>query len=289
MSKLEKLRQGKYQVRNWPKYNYSLKDRGDITIWFTEESLKGWHAGEPASKLKGGQFKYSDLAIKTMYVVRQIFNLRLRQCEGFVRSLLKLISISLPTPDYTTISRRIRKLSIDFVTSPPKGKINLILDSTGLKVVGEKEWVNYKYNILKQRKIWRKLHIGVTDDGNIVVWEINTLHDSDIATVPTLLLQVKNLVDRVVGDGAYHEKRMNDNLQQFENTKDAQFVGPPAKGVKVYGNRLKVEETFSRYKRIIGNKFKARNILGQINEAKISLYILNKMRDLGMPKTFRVP
>jgi hypothetical protein len=147
MSKLEKLRKSKYKVINWSKYNCSLKDRGDLTIWFTKESLKGWYAEEPISRIKGGQFKYSDLAIKTMYVVRQIFNLRLRQCEGLVRSLLKLVSISLPTPDYTTISRRIRKLSINFVTSPPKGKINLILDSTGLKVIGEKEWVNYKYNI----------------------------------------------------------------------------------------------------------------------------------------------
>jgi hypothetical protein len=199
-----------------------------------------------------------------------------------------VLSINLLTPDYTTISRRVRKLSIDFVTALPKGKINLILDSTGIKVVGEKEWINYKYNILKQRRIWRKLHIGVTDDGNIVAGEINTLHDSDISTVPALLSQVKNIVDKVVGDGAYYKKRIDNNLKQFENTKDAKFVGPPGKGIKVYGNRLKVEETFSRYKRIIGNKFKARNILGQINEAKISLYILNKMRDIGMPKTVRV-
>lgn len=287
MSKPRKLRKGKYKVNNWPEYNRSLKDRGDLTIWFDEASLKDWYAKDSSHKTKGGQFKYSDLAIKTIYVVRQIFNLRLRQSEGLVRSLLKLLSINLLTPDYTTVSRRVRKLSIDFVTSLPKGKINLILDSTGLKVVGEKEWIIYKYNILKQRRIWRKLHIGVTDDGNIVAGEVNTLHDSDIATVPALLSQVENLVDRVVGDGAYHKKRMDNNLQQFENTKDAKFVGPPGKGIKVYGNRLKVEETFSRYKRIIGNKFKARNILGQINEAKISLFILNKMRDIGMPKTIR--
>lgn len=215
----------------------------------------------------------------------QIFNLRLRQSEGLVRSLLKLLSVNLLTPYCTTISRRVRKLFIDFVTSLPKGKINLILDSTGLKVIGEKEWVNYKYNILKQKRIWRKLHIGVTDDGNIVAGEINTLHDIDISTVPALLSQVKNLVDKVVEDGTYDKKRMDNNLLQFENTKDAKFVRPPVKGRKVYGNRLKVEETFSKYNRIIGNKFKVRNILGQINEAKISLFILNKMRDLGMPKT----
>jgi hypothetical protein len=55
-----------------------------------------------------------------------------------------------------------------------------------------------------------------------------------------------------------------------------------------YGNRLKVEETFSRYKRIIGNKFKAQHFLGQQNEAKISLLILNIMKSIGMPKTIRI-
>ena len=123
-----------------------------------------------------------------------------------MKSLLKLLSVDLPTPDYTTVSRRIRKLSVEFVTNRPTGNINLILDSTGIKVVGEKEWINYKYNIQKQRKIWRKLHIGVTDDGNIIVGEINTLHDSDVATVPALLSQVQNSVDQVVGDGAYHKE-----------------------------------------------------------------------------------
>ena len=55
-------------------------------------------------------------------------------------------------------------------------------------MLGEKEWINYKYNT-RQRKIWRKLHIGVTDDGNIIAGEISTLRDSDIATVPALLKQ----------------------------------------------------------------------------------------------------
>ena len=201
-----------------------------------------------------------------------------------MKSILKLLSVDLPTPDYTNVSRRIRKLSVEFVTNRPTGNINLILDSTGIKVVGEKEWINYKYNIQKQRKIWRKLHIGVTDDGNVVVGEVNMLRDSDIATVPALLSQVQNPVDQVVGDGAYHRKRITNDLKKFEFTKNAKFVGPPGKGIKAYGNRLKVEETFSRYKRIIGNKFKAQNILGQINEAKISLFILNTMKDLGMTR-----
>jgi len=70
------------------------------------------------------------------------------------------MQVNLPVPDYTTVSRRIRKLPIDFVHKKPNGKLNVILDSTGIKVLGEKEWINYKHG-LRERKIWRKLHIGV--------------------------------------------------------------------------------------------------------------------------------
>ena len=77
-------------------------------------------------------------------------------------------------------------------------------------------------------------------------------------------------------------------MKQNQNCESARFIGPPNDGSKNYGNRLKVEENFSRYKKIIGNKFKAQHFLGGQNEAKISLLILNKMKDLGMPQTIRV-
>jgi hypothetical protein len=103
-----------------------------------------------------------------------------------------------------------------------------------------------------------------------------------IATVPNLLSQVTNTVNQVLGDGAYFKKRMNQYLKQNQSTKEARFIGPPKKG-KSCGRRLRVEAAFSRYKRIIGNKFKAQHFLGQQIEAKVSLLILNKMRDIGMP------
>ncbi len=61
------------------------------------------------------------------------------------------MDVNLPVPYYTTISRRIRKISIDFVYKKPSGKINVILDSTGIKVLGEKEWINYKTGYGKGR------------------------------------------------------------------------------------------------------------------------------------------
>ena len=66
------------------------------------------------------------------------------------------------------------------------------------------------------------------------------------------------------------------------------FIGPLGNGEKNYGNRLKVEETFSRYQKIIGNKFKAQHFKSQQSEAKTSLLILNIMKSIGMPKTIRV-
>jgi len=284
---MKQLSKGKYKVKNWHEYNRSLKDRGDITFWLSEDALENWIEEDSIIKTRGRQKKYSKVALQTIYTFRQIFNLRLRQAEGFTRSLLKIMQIELPVPDYTTVSRRIRKLPVDFVYRKSDAKINVILDSSGIKVLGEKEWINYKHGT-RQRKIWRKLHIGVTDDGSIIAGEVTTLRDSDIATVPALLNQIPNDIYKIVGDGAYYEQRMLEYMKQHQNTQDAKFIGPPEKPKESYCNRLKVEETFSRYKRIIGNKFKAQNFLGQQYEAKLSLFILNKMMAIGMPKTIRI-
>ena len=283
----KKLRKGRYKVVNWKEYNNSLKNRGDLTIWFTEDGINSWFEKSMGHSNRGRQKQYSNSTIKMIYTIIQVFHLRLRQSEGFVTSILKLLGAKLQTPDYTTISRRIRNVSVDIITHKPQGKINLILDSSGIKVIGEKEWISHKYH-LRQRKIWRKLHIGVTDDGTIVAAKITTLRDSDIATVPALLEQTTNKVDQIVADGAYHKKRMLNYMSENDNTKESKFIGPPRDKAKTYGNRIKVEETFSRYKRIIGNKFKALNFRAQQNEAKISLFILNKMKDIGMPVTVRV-
>lgn len=108
-------------------------------------------------------------------------------------------------------------------------QLGLFLDSTGIKVVGEKEWTNHKHGT-RQRKIWRKLHIGVTDDGNIVAGEVMTLRDSDIATVPKLLEQVTTEITIVVGDGAYYKKRTLGYIKQNQNSEIAKFIGPPKDG-----------------------------------------------------------
>ena len=68
-----------------------------------------------------------------------------------------------------------------------------------------KEWTNHKVDPTRQRKIWYKLHIGVTDDVNIIAGEITRLMDSDISIVPKLLEQITTDIEAVIGDGAYYK------------------------------------------------------------------------------------
>ena len=100
----------KYRVKNWAAYDIALRDRGDITVWFDEESICAWNA--PPTGRPGGQRRYSDLAIVTALTLRTVFHLPLRQTEGFVASLIGLMGLALQTPDHTTLSRRHRSVEV---------------------------------------------------------------------------------------------------------------------------------------------------------------------------------
>ncbi len=94
----------KYRVKNYPAYEAALRKRGDVTLWFDEDALAAWNAS-PSGR-PGGQRRYSDLAILTALTLRTVFHLPLRQTEGFVASLIRLMGLDLETPDHTTLSRR---------------------------------------------------------------------------------------------------------------------------------------------------------------------------------------
>jgi len=98
----------KYRVANWPEYDRSLIRRGDVTLWLTPAAVASWNA-RPSGR-RGGQPKYSDLAIETTLTLRLVFHLSLRQAEGFLGSVFHLMGIDLETPDHTTLSRRGRQL-----------------------------------------------------------------------------------------------------------------------------------------------------------------------------------
>ena len=90
--------------------------------------------------LRGGQRRYSNLAIRTALTLRVVFGLPLRQTEGFLDSLLSLMSRDLKAPDHTTLSRRNQIVVVSPLTRAHDGPIDLIVDSTGLKILGRGEW-----------------------------------------------------------------------------------------------------------------------------------------------------
>ena len=117
--------------------------RGDVTLWLSDDAMDAWRpapSGRP-----GGPRKFSDLAIETALTLRLVFRLPLRQTEGFLRSVLVLMRPDLEAPDHTTLSRRSQRLDLVLDRIPARGPLHLIVDSTGLSIVGEGEWAAAKH------------------------------------------------------------------------------------------------------------------------------------------------
>jgi hypothetical protein len=100
----------RHRVTNWPEYDAALRQRGSLTVWFTEEAIASWRA-EPRTT-RGGRPHYSALAIATGLTVRAVFRLALRQTEGLIGSIVRLLGLDLAIPDHSTLSRRAETLEI---------------------------------------------------------------------------------------------------------------------------------------------------------------------------------
>ena len=205
----------KYRIRNWSEYERALRRRGDVTIWLSEEAIAAWTP--PKNGLRGGQRRYSNLAILTALTLRLVFRLPLRQTEGFLDSLLSLMGLALKAPDHTTLSRRNQIVEVQPLTRAHDGPIHLIVDSTGLKILGFGEWNADKYKASKKRRGWRKLHIGVDEEGFIVAAELTPSSADDASTLPDLLDQIEDPIRRFTADGAYDHRSTYDRIGAGQN------------------------------------------------------------------------
>ena len=185
----------KRRVTNWSEYNEALRQRGSLTVWFTDEAIAAWKAAPRTTP--GGQPHYSDLAITTAQTLRAVFHLPLRQ--GLIGSVLQLLGLDLPVPDFSTLSRRAQRLELP--AQPRAAGVHLLVDSSELKLCGPGEWMVEKHGTSKRRS-WRKLHIGFDAvSGRIVA---STLTDVDDAS------QVGALLDQICRPSlnrVYFEKR----------------------------------------------------------------------------------
>jgi hypothetical protein len=173
----------KHKVTNWPAYEAGLRQRGSLTVWFTEEAVEAW-AAEPRTT-RGGQPWYSPLAILTALTLRAVFRLAFRQTEGLIGSVVGLLGLALRVPDHTTLSRRAATLE---VPRPPRSggeaePLHLLVGSTGLKLCGPGEWLVEKHGT-RTRRAWRKLHLGVDAVGGRILASTLTGHDADDGRKP---------------------------------------------------------------------------------------------------------
>ncbi len=148
-------------LRSRPAYDASLRQRGSLTVWFTDEAIAAWAAeprttrgGQPLSasltSLRGIAARwYSPLAILTALTLRAVFRLAYRQAEGLIGSIVGLLGLSLRVPDHTTLSRRAATLEVPRPGNADAGAgsepVHLLVDSTGLKLCGKGEWLLEKH------------------------------------------------------------------------------------------------------------------------------------------------
>jgi hypothetical protein len=301
-----------YRTKNWPAYNKALKDRGSLTIWFNPEVT--WKAA-PTGK-RGRQPRYSDAAIQACLTLKVLFEMPLRQATGFVESLLKLVDLDWEVPDFSTLCRRQKTLSVAIPYQGSKGALNLLIDSTGIKAEGEGEWNARKHGGAK-RRLWRKIHIGIDEETlEIRAIEVTSSNIGDPPMLPKLLDQIApdQKIGSITADGAYDTRKCHDAIA----ARNARAVIPPRKNAKLWkpdtlGARARNEavqsskdlgraqwrrltgyhrrsrvETKMHCLKLMGQRLAARDFDRQVAEVQIRAAILNGFTALGIPRTVAV-
>ena len=309
----------KYHVGNWSAYDRALVQRGDITVWLAPDAIATWEAVGVGTR--GGQRQYSDLhpkyktkyAIETALTLRLIFHLPLRQTEGFLTSIFRMLGLDLSVPDHTTLSRRGQHLDLPLRRAPAGAGLHLLVDSTGLSIVGEGEWAAVKHGG-RGRRGWKKLHLGVDRSGVIVARALTEASVDDATTGITLIEAVDGALGRVTADAAY------DTVGFYEaaGARGATVVVPPTSTANVsrhgprssardhtilavkeigrrrwkqmsgYHGQARVKNAFFRYKSIIGDSLRACSPAGRGTEVVLACNILNQMTGLGRPMSYRI-
>ena len=303
-----------YRVRNWAAYNQALVQRYDLTIWVEETTCQAWQYTGP--RRQGGQFVFSDVAIECMGTLRELYHLPLRGAEGLLRSVFRLMGVSLRVPSYSTLSRRGQIVAIH-LPKQTHGALDLVVDSSGLKVYGEGEWKVRQHGASK-RRTWRKIHLAIDPASHeIQAAMLSTAGMDDAEMVAPLLSQVANTVESVAGDGAYDKRKVYDVLADL--VPQAQVNIPPREDAKIwqhgncaqaplardenlrrirtigrkqwkidtgYHRRSLAETAMFRVKTLFGDHLSNRRIDTQASQVGFRCRALNRMTHLGMPESY---
>jgi IS5 family transposase len=305
-----------YRLRNWSQYNKALVRRGSLTLWVSEDMLQAWHNHTRTGK-RGKPAAYTDTAILCMATLGEVYRLPLRASEGLTRSVVRLLGVELPVPDYTTLCRRRRGLTVELPRRQRSGPLHVVVDSTGVKVYGEGEW-KVRQHGYSRRRTWRKLHLAVDEaTGEFVAVMVSTNDFKDSQLLPDLLEQVEDEISQVSADGAYDSRNCYDAIR----AREARAAIPPQKRARIwrhgntkaerhardenlrrirqagraqwkresnYHRRSLAETQVFRVKMIFGERVRARSFDGQAAQVLVRCAALNRMTHVGMPDSYAV-
>jgi hypothetical protein len=306
----------RFKVTNWRDYDASLRQRGSLTVWVTEEAIAAWAAAPRTTR--GGQPIYSPLAILTALTLRAAFRLALRQTEGLIGSVIRLLGLDLAVPDHSTLSRRAETLEVPRPRASPGAEpLHLLVDSTGSKLCGAGEWLHEKHGT-KLRRSWRKLHLGMDAGTGQIVASLLTPKDVDDGSqVGSLLDQVEGPLASFTGDGAYDQDGVTSSVT--ERHPEAAIIVPPRanaapsdtaataptqrdhhlqqiakhgrlawQAASGYTKRARAETGMSRFKQVIGDGLRSHTDERQATEVDVAVHVLNRMLELGRPNSVRI-
>ena len=249
-------------------------------------------------------------------ICTRAFRLALRQTEGLIGSVITLLGLALTVPDHSTMSRRSKTLELPPLRRFGTGPLQLLVDSTGLKLGVAGEWLVEKHGA-SCRRSWRKLHIGIdAGSGEIVAIELTEKDVDDAARTGALLDQITCPIASLTADGAYDQDRVYQAVA--ERHPDAAVIVPPRSTATVsasaetaptrrdqhiqeiaergrmgwqkssgYNVRAKVEAAIGRYKRVIGDALRSRTKETETIEVAIAARALNQMLGFGRPNYAR--
>lgn len=138
----------RYRTTNWKSYNDALKQRGSLLIWLDKDMV--WLA--PRAARNGHPAVFWDAAIQFCLMVKVLCGLLLRQTTGMVGSTLTMAGLDWPGPDFSTLSRRQKSITVQISGRRAAGPLNLLVDSTGIKFLGAGEWLARKHGTHRRRR-----------------------------------------------------------------------------------------------------------------------------------------
>lgn len=310
-------KKAKYRLRNWRDYNRSLKQRGSLTFWISEDLLSNWEAKDKTGE-RGRSPYYTKAAIVAMASVKFVFHQAGRQTCGLVASIFTLLKVNLSVPDHSTLSGRMAGEEVNLPLKPTTQARHPVCDSTGLKVYGEGEWKVRTHGVSK-RRTWRKLHLQIDEaTGEVVVAGGSENSVSDAAMLVEMLEVNEEEIEQLSADGAYDRRQVYQALDKHQIKRAAI---PPRKGARIWrhGNtkgerhirdenlrsvrkhgkpKWKREANYHRrslaetgvfgFKTIFGDKLQSRKQENQFQEMIIKCAALNRMTHLGMPESYKV-